>query len=184
MTEKEEDILREIINYVRENKIMPTRRYLQKKLNYKSVNSISQYIKKLEQKNYLRRNDENKLILDNSASFYQVSLRKIKVINRTNDYVNLIINNKKDYVAYKITNEFFKENGIFINDILIIERKKELKKNDIGLFIIDQKYRIMRYNYKDGFYILKDNELLLLSKVKIIGKVIIIERKLWDNSKF
>ena len=183
MSEKEEELLKEIVNYVKENKVMPTRRILQRKLNYKSVNSITQYIKSLENKNYLKRNLHNKLILDDSAMLYNYSLRTIKIIN-TNNYVNLVLNKNKNYIAFKIHNNYLNSSKIYKNDILIIEIKKSLKNNDIGLFIIDNKYRVMKYNYLDGFYILEDNEKLLLSKVIIIGKVIMIERKLWDNPKF
>ena len=176
MSEKEERILNEIVKYVKENYTMPTRRYLQKKLEFKSVNSITQYINALEEKNYLIRNNENKLILDNSAIYYNQQLKTIKIINKSNDFIRMILDNSQDYVAYKIKNNFFKNLNIQKNDILIIQNKKTLESGDIGLFIIDNKYRIMEYNYKDGFYILKDKEELILSKIKIIGKVIMIER--------
>ena len=61
-------------------------------------------------------------------------------------------------------------------DYLIIEKTNNLEDNDIGLFVINKKYRIMKYFYKDGFYILKDNEVLTLYKVRIIGKVIGVYR--------
>ena len=175
---KKKAILLEIVDYVNKNKIMPTRRYLQKKFNFKSVNSITQYIKSLEKENYLIKNSAGKLILDQSAIFYDLSLKKIKIINSNNLFAHIIIDKNKSYVGFKIHNNFFNYCKIFRNDILIIELKKELENNDIGLFIIDEKYRIMKYNYKDGFYILKDYEELLLNKIKIIGKVIMIERKL------
>ena len=184
MNTKEEEILKEIINYVYENSTMPTRRYLQRKMGFKSVNSISEYIKSLERKNYLIRNSDKKLILDNSAIFYQQHLKTIKVINMINTYVKIIINKNKNYIAYKIHNNSFNYLNIQRNDILIIEMKKKLKPGEIGLFMIDKKYRVMTYDYKDGFYILKDKEKLLLSKVIIVGKVVMIERKLWDISKF
>ena len=87
---KKNEILLEIINYVNNNRIMPTRRYLQKKFNYKSVNSISQYIKILEKENYLIKNSDGKIILDQSAIFYQKALRTIKIINSNNNWFSLI----------------------------------------------------------------------------------------------
>ena len=101
-----------------------------------------------------------------------------------NSIINLFLDKRKSYVAFKIHNDYFTNIGIMKNDILIIEKNKRIKKNNLGLFIIDKKYRIMKYDYKDGFYILKDNEEILLNRVKIIGKVIMIERKLWDIPKF
>ena len=178
MNKKEEKILSEIVKYVKENYTMPTRRYLQEKLGFKSVNSITQYIKSLEEKNYLIRNSKNKLILDNSAIFYKKQLKTIRIINKSNAYIKIILDKNSDYVAYEINNNFFKNINILKKDILIIQNKKNLKPGDIGLFIIENKYRIMKYNYKDGFYILRDKEELILSKIETIGKVIMIERKL------
>ena len=176
MTEKEELILKEITNYYQKNKTMPTYRYLLKKLNFKSLNSIYQYMKSLEKKNYLIRNNDDKLILYDYVTNF--NNRKISIINSNNTYISLILNKKKNYTAFRINNNHFKSNGIIKNDILIIELNKKLKDNDLGLFIIDGKNQIMRYYYKDGFYILKSNQEIILHKVNIIGKVIYVERKI------
>lgn len=183
MNQKEEEILREIINYVKENQIMPTRRFLQKKFKFKSVNSITRYIKSLEKNNYLIRNNEGKLILNNASLFYQDNLKTIKIINLANQRVQLFLDKRKNYLAYRISNNNFCDKGISRGDILIVEINKKPQNNDLGLFIINNKYRIMRYKYKDGFYCLKDKEELVLNKVKLIGKVIIVEKKLWDKSQ-
>ena len=177
MNEKEEKILEEIINYYKENKVMPTRRYLQKVFNFNSVNSITKYIKSLEEQNYLIRNKDNKVIL-NKYTNENTNLKTITIINMNNKHINLILDKNKKYAAYRIHNNYFNNIGILRNDILVIEINKRLKPSDLGLFIIDKKYRIMKYNYKDGFYLLNDNEEILLNKVNIIGKVIMIERKL------
>ena len=178
MKEKEEMILKEIIEYFKNNKRMPTMRYLQTKMNYKSINSITWYLNSLEKQGYLERNKENKLILNNSSENYNTGLKRIKIINMYNKYINLVMNKNKKYFAYKINNDYFNELGIIKKDILIIENNKKLYNGDLGLFIVDNKYRIMIYQYKDGFYLLKDKEELLLYKVNILGKVIAIERKL------
>ncbi len=175
MNYQEETLLNEIIMYVNKNNIMPTRRYLQNKLHYKSVNSITQYLKSLIKKNYLKYNDSHKLIL-NDYSMIDTNIKTINILNEKNKYLNIMLNKRKEYYAYKITNNYFQENGIFKNDLLVIEKVKILKSNNIGLFIIDNKYRIMNYNYIDGFYILKDNEEIILNKVNIVGKVIMIIR--------
>ena len=177
MKEKEEEIFKEIINYFKDNKTMPTRRYLQRKLNYKSINSITQYFKSLEKQNYLIRNTANKFIINDYIKLDD-NLKTIKVINTKNDYLHIIINKNKKYLAYKIHHDYFNNQGIIKNDTLIIEETKKIKPNDFGLFLIDNKYRIMKYNYQDGFYILSDWEEILLNRIKIIGKVIMIERKL------
>ena len=178
MTNKEEILLKEIKKYFNKNKTMPTIRYLQKKLVYKSTNSIFRLLGKLKDKGYLTKNENNKLIINNSLLNYNNNLKKIKIINRKNSYVNIILNYKNDYLAYQINNNYFKKDGIIKNDILVIQINKKISNNEIGLFIINNKYRIMKYNYLDGFYILKDKEEIILNKIKVIGKVILIERKI------
>ena len=176
MTEKEEQVLNIINTFYMENKLMPSIRYLQKKLDYKSSNSISQYLKSLESKGYLKRNKENKLILsiinDNNQN-----MKTIKIIN-SKETVSLLLDKKDNYIGFKIKNNYFVLDNIKKDDILIIKKTNVIKNNDLALFIINQKYRIMKYFYKDGFYILKDKEEIILNKVKLIGKVIMIERKL------
>lgn len=182
MNKKEEQILNEIIKYVKDNSVMPTMRYLQKKLLFKSVNSITQYIKSLEEQNYLKRNSLGKLILNNYNE--NINIKTIKIINTRNNYIHLILNKSEKYIAYKLHNDYFNNIGLFRNDILIVKKTNKLKNNNLGLFIIDNKYRVMKYKFIDGFYILKDNEELLLNKVKILGKVIMAEKNFEKYSKF
>ena len=175
MTEKEEKILKIITQYTRANNTMPTRRFLQKELNYKSINSITQYLKSLEKKGYLKRHN-NKLVIGNVI--YNDNLKRIKIINLKNTEIEIVLNKKKNYLGYKLNNNYFKNNYLLKDDVLIIEKRKELGSGNIGLFIIDNKYRIMKYDYKDGFYLLSDNETIYLNHVKIIGKVVRIIRKI------
>ncbi len=174
MTKKEEIILQIIYDYFKENKTMPSRRILQKKLQFKSVNSITQYLKSLEKKGYLIRNN-NRLTINNTIYFS--NLKKIKVLNSSN-YLEISLNNKKTYFAFKLNNNYFINNNIIKNDILIIEKKNTLNNGDLGLFIIDNNYQIKRYSFKDGFYLLTSNDTIILNKVHIIGKVIQIIRKI------
>ena len=71
MNSNEEKILEMIVNYVKENNYMPTRRFLQKKLGFKSVNSITYYINLLIEHNYLKKNNYGKLLI------YQVLIIKV-----------------------------------------------------------------------------------------------------------
>lgn len=179
MNEKEEMILKEIISYIKDNHYMPTRRYLQKKLAFKSVNSITWYLKSLEKQNYLIRNNEGKIILNKNSKQYDNGLKNINFINKKKQYIQLYLDKNKKYLAFEIHHNYFCDKGINKNDILIIEVKKKPHNNDLALFVLDNKYRIMKYNYKDGFYFLQDKEELLLNKIKMIGKVIMVEKKLW-----
>ena len=178
MNKKEEKVLKEIICYFNKNKRMPTIRYLQEVFSYKSTNSIFRIIKKLEKDGYLIRNKFNKLVMSDSLLNYDNNLKTVRIINRKDKYVNIILNKKKNYLAYQINNNYFKNNGLIKNDIAVIQIDKKISNNSIGLFIIDNKYRLMKYRCLDGFYILSVKEDIILNKINLIGKVILIERKI------
>ena len=177
MNENEEKIMKIIIQYYKKNQSMPTRRFIQKKLKYISVSSITQYFKSLENKGYLVRDSLNRIIINNYV-ITDYNVKRIKVLNLQNEYLNIILNKKKNYLGYRLNNNYFENQGILKNDFLIIEKDKKLNIGDFGLFIINSKYRIMKYNYKDGFYLLEDNEILILNHVNSLGKVIQIIRKI------
>ena len=175
MTNKEQEVLKQIEKYYNENGYMPSIRYIQKINNYKSPNSIYKIFKSLQNKGYLTNdNHKKKLIIINS--FFKEKIKCIKVIN-TNEvlYLNLIDN--KDYLAFKIKKNHFNHLFIKKDDYLIIEKKNKLTNGDLGLFYFNDYYRVMIYQYQDGFYILNDNTQEVLYKVKIIGKIIEIYRR-------
>ena len=174
MTEKEETIFNLIIKHIKENNTMPTMRFIQNKLGFKSINSITQYFKSLENKGYLGRNSNNEYVT--TAAIFNNNLKRIKIINLKNKYIEIVLNKNKNYLGYKLNNNYFKKDFFIKNDILIIEENSKLLNGDFGLFIIDNKYRLMKYNYIEGFYVLNDIETLYLNHVKTVGKVIKIIR--------
>jgi len=176
MTEKEEQIYHQMTSYYQKNKIMPSVRELQNILGYKSPNSIYQIMKQLETKGYLERNSHNKVVMVDNPILEPTEFVTMKVVN-TKEKLILNLDIKKKYVGYKIKNDDFNDLYIKKMDYLIIEKTNNLKDNELGLFVINKKYRIMQYFYKDGFYILKDNEIITLYRVKIIGKVVGVYRK-------
>lgn len=173
MTEKEEQVLHIISDFYKKNKVMPSIRFIQKELDYKSSNSITQFMKSLEKQHYLIRNGQNKLVLNQITN--NENYKTIKIINSNKD-ISILLTKDKKYIGYSIKNNYFIKDNIIKNDILIIEINKKVNNNDLGLFIIDKKYRVMKYFYKDGFHILEDNERIILNKIKLIGKVVMIER--------
>ena len=177
MNKKEEIILNEIIKYYKKNMAMPSIRYLQYFFNYKSTNTIFKYLKSLETKGYLQRNSKNKVIINDCSLYKNKNLKQIRVINRKDNYVHIFLKKKNNYIAYQVNNNNLDCLGLMKNDIIIVQLNSKMHNNDIGLFIIDNKYQIKKYNYHDGFYILSSENEIILNKVNLVGKVIIIERK-------
>lgn len=169
LSEKEERVLITIEKYIKKNNYSPTIRELCNLLNYKSTKTIYRYIKKLQEKNYLNyeKNKKRSIIVNNLIN------HKLFIIN-TKKSIN--INFNQHTIIYQIKNDFFQEYSIKKGDYLMINTKRKIKNNELGLFIINKKYRIMKYNYLDGYFILQDSEQEILNKVNLVGTVIGIYR--------
>ena len=175
MNNKKELILQEIRRYYEVNKLMPSIRYLQKTFNYQSTNTIYKYLISLEDEGYLTRNSYHNLVLNNYSNKH--TIRNIKILNSKRS-LSLYLDNDHKYTAFVNQHNYFEKYNILKGDILIIKKKNKLQNNDLGLFLINNQYKIMKYTYKNGFYILEDIEEIILHKVKIIGKVVMVERKI------
>ena len=175
MNNKQQKLLQEIKDYYQETHMVPTIRFLQKKLNYKSTKSIYTLLQDLEKNGYIKKIN-HKYLLTNEIKELPSNIVTIDIIN-SEEKLFLNINPKKNYLAFIIKNNDFINNYILKNDLLVIEKKKKLQNNDLGLFIINQEYRIMKYSFQDGFYVLYDHEFLILNKIKLVGKVIMVIRK-------
>ena len=177
MSEKAKEILNVIIDYYNNNKTMPSIRYLMNIVNIKSTSTIHYHLNKLEKKGYLKRNKSNNRILSENYENLKNGLKIIEVIN-DKDKIKIKIDDNNNYIAFKVKDNILKEVGIIKGDILIIKKTTTLKNNDLGLFMINNKYYVMKYFYKDGFYILESDVKRIYNKIKIIGKVMYLERKI------
>ena len=164
MTEKEFIIYKAIQEFIKNNNYSPSIRELCTILGYKSTKSIYNYLKRLKNKNYLNYEKKKK----RSISITNTVNQNVLIIN-TKKIVNFQINSNQ--VIYQIKNNYFKDYSIKSNDYLIINTEKKIKVNELGLFIIDKKYQIMKYNYIDGFYILENNKKEVLNEINLVGVV-------------
>ena len=94
MNNKEQEILNIIINYYKKNQLMPSIRFIKDKIHANSTNTVYYYLNKLEEKKYIKRNSQNKRILN---KYYNDSINELKIIKTANSYetVNIILNTKK-----------------------------------------------------------------------------------------
>ena len=161
MTEKEEAIYTTIKNFIERNNYSPTVRELCIILGYKSTKSVYYYLQILKNKNIINYQVHKK----RSISIF---VPEKKTINNNKPFKFLL--NSSD-VIIQIKNNYFKENSICYGDYLIINTIKKIKNNNLGLFLINNKYRVMRYKNIDNYYILEDKETLILYTVKLIGVV-------------
>ena len=168
LTEKEKRVYESIKKFIKKNNYSPTIRELSKILVYKSTRTIHMYLQKLKEKNYITYNNKPRSIIINNEFKKNLLIINTKKV--------LEINFDEHIIIYQINNDYFKKDAIKRNDYLIINTKSHIKNNDLGLFIINKDYRIMKYNYIDGFYILEDKEQLIVCEIKLIGKVVGVYR--------
>ena len=166
-----EKVLKIIYKYYEENKVMPSIREIQNILKYKHHNSIYTAFRQLEKDGILV-HTKRKWSLKTPLE----EIKKIKVINE--DHYIYTDNIMYDYYAFKMNNNYLKNDNILKNDYLIIKKTKSIKNNDIGLFKYNDNYHVMKYQFSNGFYILyNEKKKEILNKVKIIGKVVELQRK-------
>lgn len=158
----ENKIYEVICESYKRNGIEPSIRDIGKELGIKYHNGIYYYLKKLEKKNLIK-HINGKWVL-NKCDGYSVN-----VLNENRYFI--LDYSKNERFIFKIKNNYFNDLMIKKNDYLIIESHK-LNNGDLGLFIINDEYRIMRYEYKEGFYLLSDNSVEVVSKINCIGKVV------------
>ena len=164
LNDKELIVYKTICNFINEKNYCPTIRELCCILNYKSTKTVYNYIKKLKEKNYINYYPNKK-----RAIVTNDNIEKQFTIINTQKKIHININNK--YVIYQIKNNFFENYFIKKNDYLIINIEKKIKNNDLGLFLINNEYKIMKYNFIDGYYVLEDNNKEILNRINLIGIV-------------
>ena len=168
-----EKVLNVIYDYFRKTGFMPSIREIQGIMKYKCHNSVYKAFKQLEEEGYLIHDKKKRKW---SLVDINKEILKIKVLNE-DSYITLQNDNDK-YAVYKLDNNNLRNNDLLKNDYLIIKKTKYLKNYDLGLFFYNNNYHVMNYIYLDGFYMLSDNKNKeVLNKVKIIGKVIGLQRK-------
>ena len=168
-----EKVLNVIYDYYKDTNFMPSIREVKEIMHCNNHNNIYKIFRRLEEDGILIHNrNKRKWCLAKTKD----ETIKVPVINEES-YI-YVDNNKDNYAVYKMDNNNLRNDNIMKNDYLIIKRTKELKNYDIGLFKYNNEYHIMKYILLDGFYMLSDNKRKeVLSKVKIIGKVIGLQRK-------
>ena len=91
-----------------------------------------------------------------------------------NDYVYLYnLKKNTNYIAFRTHNNRLNNECIKCLDILIIEKDLNNLENKLVLVLINDKYRILKYQKKDSFiYLLDDYQTYFLTSFdSIIGKV-------------
>ncbi len=182
LTDKQEFFFKLIESYYKETNILPNLNTLKKISNYKSYNTIYKYLSQLESKKYLTFDPLKREVIYLKGSCEKNNIYKIPFINKE-EYIhveNRKLNPSMNYVAFKVSDNSLKSNGIIYQDILIIEKNTKYLNNKFILININEEYKVFQYRKKDGFiHLLNDRKVYpIIGLNNIIGKVILLIREI------
>ena len=201
LTQRQNDTLKAIKNFMAENGYPPTVRELASILNLSSPATIQAHLDMLEKKGYIKRRGnmnrtiellvENEYIKNNDSTTNIPLLGKvtagspIEAIENPNEFFtipNQLIPRGKEVFALNVSGESMINAGIFDNDIVIIEKNNIAKNGDIVVAMNDDNEVTIKrfFKEKDHFRLQPENDLMepiILNNVNIIGKLIGLYRK-------
>ena len=182
LTKKQRLFYDYILKCYKELNEFPSLAYLKEHTSYKSYNTIYKYLNILEKKGFIKRSENSKKIMFTFDSVESSEFLSVPIINDTYSIKIQKSPTKKDeiFVAYVVKDNKLKSENVFINDILVIEKKLSYLQNKLVLVYFDNEYRIFKYEKKDGYIRLtndKENHISSNPNI-IIGKVVRLIREL------
>ena len=202
LTGRQNYILEVLKKLIAENGYPPTVREIGEKANLSSPATIHFHLKKLEEKGYIKKDDnENRTLeilvpneyLEKKENVVDVPLlgkvtagTPIEAIETPDEYFSLptnLITTKNDVFTLKVSGESMINVGIYDGDILIVERKNTARNGETVVAMNDDNEVTVKTFYKEnGYFRLQPEndtmEPIILKNVTILGKVIGLYRKL------
>lgn len=182
LTKKQRLFYDYILRCYKELNEFPSIAYLKEHTDYKSYNTIYKYLNQLEKKGFIKRSKNSKKIMFTFDSVETSDFISVPVIN-DNRFIKIEkspVKRDESYVSYVVKDNKLKSWNIFINDILVIEKRLAFLQNKLVLVYFDNEYRIFKYEKKDGYiHLTNDKENHITSNPNIIiGKVVRLIREL------
>ncbi len=202
LTDKQNKILQVIKQLIAKNGYPPTVREIGQKAKLNSPATIHFHLTKLEEKGYIKKNDNKnrtiELLVPNEYKEDQKDIvnvpllgkvtagTPIEAIETPDEYMAIpasLIGNKKEVFTLRVSGESMINVGIYDGDILIVERKNTaINGETVVAMNADNEVTVKTfYKEKDHFRLQPENdtmEPIILKEVSILGKVIGLYRKL------
>jgi len=153
---------KQIIQFYRKNKRMPNFAEVMKLLGFKSKNAVFKLVSKLEEDNFLTKDEKGKLIPKNlygelrvlgqvEAGFPSPAEEELADTMSMDEY---LIKNKEATYMLKVSGDSMKDAGIMPGDMVLVDRSATAADGDIVIAEIDKQWTIkyLRKNSKE-FYL-------------------------------
>lgn len=201
LTNKQENVLKELKKYMAKKGYPPTVRELCKATNLNSTATVQTHLNTLVQKGFITKDPEKnrtiELLVPNEYAKKDETVVSVPLLGKAtagnpidaiempDEYFDLPVNlvaNKKDIFTLRVSGESMINVGIYDNDIIIVERKNDAKNGDIVVAMNDDNEVTVKtfYKEKDHFRLQPENdtmEPIILKNVTILGKVVGLYRK-------
>lgn len=200
LTKKEEKALEEIKKFIAKYGFAPSIRDLAQLINVNSSATAFFYLKKLENKKYLKRGTKqsrtiellvpNEYLVKDNLEIPLIGLvhagNLSEAIENPEDMIsvpNYLINGKNEVFALHIKGDSMIDKGIFDRDIVIVEKKSVANNGDIVVALDNESNATIKtfYKEKDRFRLEPANQKMkpiYLKEVSILGQVIGLYRKI------
>ena len=202
LTGRQKDILQVLKKLIADNGYPPTVREIGEKAHLSSPATIHFHLKKLEEKGYIKKNDnKNRTIeilvpneyIEKNDNVVDVPLlgkvtagTPIEAIEMPDEYFSLpanLITTKNEVFTLKVSGESMINVGIYDGDILIVERKDTARNGETVVAMNEDNEATVKTFYKEnGYFRLQPEndtmEPIILKECTILGKVIGLYRKL------
>jgi repressor LexA len=202
LTNRQEEILNIIKEYVVSHGYPPTVREIATKVGVNSPATIHAHLENLEIKGFIRKTDnqnraiellvKNEFIKENENVVEVPLLGKvtagnpIEAIENPDEYFSLpayLIPRNKDVFTLYVKGESMINSGIYDGDIVIVEKSNVARNGEIVVAMTDENEVTLKTFYKESNYfrLQPENdtmEPIILQSVTILGKAIGLYRKL------
>ena len=201
LTGRQNYILEVLKKLIAENGYPPTVREIGEKAHLSSPATIHFHLKKLEEKGYIKKNDnKNRTIeilvpneyLNKQESVIDVPLlgkvtagTPIEAIETPDEYFSIpanLITTRNEVFTLKVSGDSMINVGIYDGDIIIVERRNTARNGETVVAMNSDNEATVKtfYKEKDHFRLQPENdtmEPIILKEVTILGKVIGLYRK-------
>ncbi|BAF59534.1 MAG: transcriptional repressor LexA [Pelotomaculum sp.] len=199
LTPKQAAVLEFIKKSIRQRGYPPSVREIGQEVGLSSSSTVHGYLKKLEEKGYLRRDATKPRaieVLDNPAG-EKVEFINVPVLGRVAAGVPLLaVENREDIfplpVHFTGSGEFFMltvrgdsmiEAGILNGDMVVVRRQQDAGNGDIVVALLEEEATVKRLFKENGRIRLQPENRLMepiyAAEVQILGKVIGLVRKIY-----
>ncbi len=183
LTEKEARVFKVIESFLADG-IPPTVREICEEAGIKSTSSVHKFLGSLEEKGYIERVGNSRGIrIAGSPKSSQIPVlgkvtagSPILAVENFEGYIPFPTDSAHGLFALKVKGLSMKDAGILDGDIIVADKNKAVRRNDIVVGMIEDEATVKRLGFENGQPVLypenPDFEPIRAEKIDILGKVI------------